>query len=198
VYRKRWGERILHRRQRESTRAEADFFRRGAQVSANLDSARTWRPMAWWNLLIADGHRVRTGHHGPGSSTLAGDGTFGFRGDGGAATLAVLNGPDGVAVGADGSLYVADGRNHRRAQSIGGGGNLDSRGKRDDRLITRGIFGDGDSGDRGRRGYTPIREECLWIGERFGARVRRLTPGGTMLTVQALAQPDSTATSARR
>jgi hypothetical protein len=40
--------------------------------------------------------------------TVAGNGTFGFSGDGGAATSAELDGPRGVTVDGDGNLVVAD------------------------------------------------------------------------------------------
>src|SRR5947207_1580688 len=44
---------------------------------------------------------------------MAGNGSFGFAGDGGAATSASLSGPAGVAVDAGGNLYIAAYSNHR-------------------------------------------------------------------------------------
>lgn len=46
-------------------------------------------------------------------TTIAGTGGSGFSGDGGAATAAELNWPDGLAVEADGTIYLADGANFR-------------------------------------------------------------------------------------
>jgi uncharacterized protein (TIGR03437 family) len=62
------------------------------------------------NLYIADtgNHRVRfVGRDGI-IRTIAGDGTAGFAGDGGAAHLARLNSPAAVAVDPQGRLYIAD------------------------------------------------------------------------------------------
>jgi sugar lactone lactonase YvrE len=53
-------------------------------------------------------------------SVVAGDGVQGFGGDGGAATSAELNAPQGVAVGSDGTLYIADTGN-QRVRAVRGG-----------------------------------------------------------------------------
>src|SRR3982751_909257 len=46
-------------------------------------------------------------------TNFAGTGTKGFSGDGGPATKAELNGPTGVAVAPDGSLFICDTANQR-------------------------------------------------------------------------------------
>ena len=66
-------------------------------------------------LYIADrsNHRIRRVDANGIITTVAGTGAYGFSGDGGPATLAQLNEPFGVALGPDGSLYIADTFNHR-------------------------------------------------------------------------------------
>jgi sugar lactone lactonase YvrE len=61
------------------------------------------------NLYIADynGNRIRKVSGGI-ITTVAGNGTSGFSGDGGPATGASLNGPSSVAVDSLGNLYIAD------------------------------------------------------------------------------------------
>jgi len=46
-------------------------------------------------------------------TTVAGTGAAGYSGDGGPATTAQLNRPFDVAIGPDGSLYIADQYNNR-------------------------------------------------------------------------------------
>jgi RHS repeat-associated protein len=67
------------------------------------------------SLFIAEPGSGRVRRVGPDGiiSTVAGNGLFGFSGDGGLATQTSLSEPRGIAVGSDGSLYIADGLNHR-------------------------------------------------------------------------------------
>jgi len=68
------------------------------------------------NVFIADtaNHRVRGIDKRTGIvTTIAGTGQLGFSGDGGPATLAALNSPQGLAVDRNDNLYIADTNNHR-------------------------------------------------------------------------------------
>jgi uncharacterized protein (TIGR03437 family) len=89
------------------------------------------------NLYIADGgnNRIRKVSASGIITTVAGNGSQGFAGDGGTATLARLNGAGSVAVDASGNLFVADtGDNPIRKISssgiittVAGGGNPPDR-----------------------------------------------------------------------
>jgi sugar lactone lactonase YvrE len=68
------------------------------------------------NIYIADSynHRIRMVTKSTGIiTTVAGDGTAGYKGDGGPATSAGLYYPFGVAVDASGNIYIADTSNYR-------------------------------------------------------------------------------------
>jgi sugar lactone lactonase YvrE len=66
------------------------------------------------NLYIADvaNARIRKISNGI-ITTVAGNGTYGFSGDGGPATSAALERPYGIAAGAAGTFYIADTGNNR-------------------------------------------------------------------------------------
>ena len=85
----------------------------GLAINAGLDPTAV-APDSNGGLYIADktNHVIRkVGANGI-ISTVAGIGSSGFSGDGGAATTARLNQPSGVAVDAVGNLFIADQRNH--------------------------------------------------------------------------------------
>jgi trimeric autotransporter adhesin len=68
------------------------------------------------NIYIADyyNHRIRLVTKSTGIiTTVAGDGIAGYTGDGGLATSAGLNYPQGVAVDASGNIYIVDTSNSR-------------------------------------------------------------------------------------
>jgi trimeric autotransporter adhesin len=68
------------------------------------------------NIYIADStnHRIRMVTKSTGLiTTVAGNGTIGFSGDGGLATSARLHNPRGVAIDASGNIYIADTYNNR-------------------------------------------------------------------------------------
>jgi sugar lactone lactonase YvrE len=86
----------------------------GPATSAQLNGPTGVAVDAASDLYIADtsNQRVRKVSNGV-ITTVVGNGTPGFSGDGGPAASAQLNGPTGVAVDAAGNLYVADSGNSR-------------------------------------------------------------------------------------
>ncbi len=85
--------------------ATAARFQRPVNVA--LDSSGS--------VLVADckDHRIRIIDSTGTITTLAGDGTPGFGGDGGPATQAQLQSPCSVVVGSDSNIYIADSDNRR-------------------------------------------------------------------------------------
>src|SRR2546426_7262181 len=88
----------------------------GAATIANLNSPASVAVDSSGNLYIADlgNSRIRKVAAATGIiTTVAGNGSYTFAGDGGAATSASLNSPQSVALDASGNLYIADEANHR-------------------------------------------------------------------------------------
>jgi len=86
----------------------------GAATSAELDDPQGLAVDSSGNVYIADSGnnviRKVTASSGL-ISTIAGNGTAGYTGDGGAATSAELNGPQALAFAPSGDLYISDSSN---------------------------------------------------------------------------------------
>ncbi|HLK65772.1 MAG TPA: BACON domain-containing carbohydrate-binding protein [Bryobacteraceae bacterium] len=93
----------------------------GPATSASLNVPVSVAVDALDNLYIADAanQRIRKVSQGL-ITTVAGNGTAGFSGDGGPATLASLKGLSDVAVDTAGSLYIAESGNNRIRKVAGG------------------------------------------------------------------------------
>lgn len=120
--------------------------------------------------------------YGP-SVIVAGGGSL-AHGDGGAATLALLNHPAGVSMDSLGNVYIADRDNHR-IRKIDTNGNIST------------VAGTGSAGNTGDGGpasgallnspesVTPDVFGNLFIADTGNHRVRMVTPGGLILPVNA-------------
>jgi NHL repeat len=123
-------------------------------------------------------------------STFAGNGTAGFSGDSGPATSAALNQPTGVAWLGDGSVLVADYRNHR-IRRISPGGVISTVAG----TGTAGFSGDGGPATSARLN-SPTDVEAtpdggFLIADLGNRRVRKVFPGGTIATVAGNGQEGS-------
>jgi sugar lactone lactonase YvrE len=145
-----------------------------------------------WSLAVDQGGNVyfstadRVYRVGPGGelSAVTGEGA-GFAGDGGPAAQALVNSPQGLAVGPDGTLYIADSRN-----------NL-VRAVRPDGTMTT-VAGNGvleDSGDGGAATDAGLHEPELVATDGDGnlsvttdrtARIRKIDTDGTISTATEL------------
>jgi NHL repeat len=88
----------------------------GPPTSAQLDTPKGLFVDSLGNIFVADTENSVIREVVAVTATIqtvAGNGTAGFTGDGGAATSAELNGPIGVAGDAAGNLYIADSENSR-------------------------------------------------------------------------------------
>ena len=136
------------------------------------------------NLYIADAGNMRVRMVTPAGviSTVAGNGTGGFSGDGGAATGAELLYPYGVVVDSSGNLYIADSENQRIRKVTAAGiiSTIAGNG-------TAGYSGDGGAATSAELNY-PSRVAAdssgnVYIADLYNNRVREVTPGGIISTV---------------
>ena len=156
----------------------------GAAVAAQLSGPRDMAPDGAGNLYIADthNHRIRKVDSAGVISTVAGNGTQGYGGDGGAATAAQLNLPFSVALDAAGNLYIAD-RGNERIRKVDSAGVIST------------VAGDGTccySGDGGAataarlgapRSVALDGSGNLYIADRGNHRIRKVDSAGVISTV---------------
>ncbi|MCC6475374.1 MAG: hypothetical protein IT514_16705, partial [Burkholderiales bacterium] len=135
-------------------------------------------------VYIADteNHRIRRVGTDGVISTVAGDGTAGFAGDGGPATAAKLRQPRGLLVERDGALVVVDTENHR-VRRIDANGTI--------RTIA-GPGAPGTSGDGGpavaallKSPMSIVRgaDAALYLADGSGYRIRRIGSDGNITKV---------------
>ena len=145
------------------------------------------------NLYISDNalNRVRRVTPAGIIQTVAGTGLDSFAGDNGLATSAAIHQPEGIALDAGGNLYIADFLNNRVRR-------VDGRG------IISTYAGNGTAASTGDGGQAvnaslngPVAvavdaQGNVFIAERFGNRVRRVTPSGAISTAAGNGQAAST------
>jgi len=156
----------------------------GAATEALLNAPRGVAVDAQGNIYIGDNRnqRIRKVDTNGIITTVAGNGIEGFSGDGGPATAARLRYPHGVAVDAQGNLYIADASNHRIRK-------VDASG-----IITT-VAGNGNaaySGDGGPApqaglnyplGMTLDMQGNLYLADAFNHRIRTVDQSGIITTV---------------
>lgn len=141
------------------------------------------------NLYIADyyNNAVRKVTASTGIiTTIAGNGSFGFSGDGGSATYAALNNPKGVAVAGDGSIYISDASNYRIREIAASGVISTIAGNGTSGPISNGQGTSTPLGVYGYRWYDSFVADAsgnLYFPDTLNNVIRKLTPGGVISTI---------------
>jgi sugar lactone lactonase YvrE len=142
------------------------------------------------NLYIADSLncRIRKVTSGGNISTIVGNGTLSYSGDGGLASQAQLNAPQGVAADAAGNLYVADTLNNvvRKVSPNGTIANFAGNGG-------VGSSGDGSAATsaqlHGPQGLAVDASGNVFIADTLNAKVRKVSASGIISTVAGSGTP---------
>jgi uncharacterized protein (TIGR03437 family) len=129
----------------------------GAPASAELDLPLGLTFDSSGNLYIADSvnQRIRKISGGV-ITTVAGNGTLGYSGDGAVATSAELNGPSSVAVDSSGNIYIADTTNHVVREVVTGTAATNAGVASGDIITIAGTNTGGYSGDGGLSGLAEL------------------------------------------
>lgn len=155
----------------------------GPAAAASLSTPTALAVDATGALLLCDtgNQRVRRVSSGV-IATIAGNGTQGFAGDGGPATAAELDGPQGVASASDGRVFVADSRNHR-IRVIDASGVINTLAG----TGVRGYSGDGSAATAAAlnlpRGLVLTSSGALVFADSDNRRIRAISPSGVIGTL---------------
>ncbi|MHB8718512.1 MAG: NHL repeat-containing protein [Candidatus Dormibacteria bacterium] len=138
-------------------------------------------------LYVADEYNQRVRAVSSLITTVSGNGTIAWGGDGGPATDAQLRGPADVALGGDGSMYIADAFNDRvRRVSPEGIVTTFAGNGLDPGVDPSGSIGDGGPATQAMlyspQGVAVGPDGSVYVAEMLGARVRRIAPDGTITT----------------
>jgi hypothetical protein len=163
----------------------------GAQLSSPSGVAITADGGVLFSDTITNRVRLISSYTGGTIKTVAGTGTAGFAGDGGAATSAQFDEPIGLAVLPDGSFVVADLFNHRvrRISSVTGGTITTVAGSGATGINAGAFTGDGGPGTAARLnnpwGISATASGAVLIADSGNARIRLLSnaAGGVITTV---------------
>ncbi len=165
------------------TTGQGDGGDGAAAIDAQLDEPGGVTALPDGDVLITDpaANRVRRVADGT-INAVAGTGTFGSTGDGGAATAARLAEPGAAAVMPDGSILVADtqGNRVRRIDATGtirtfAGGGSPATGNGDGGAATGARL-------RAPAGLAVANDGAVFIAEAGGHRIRRVGPEGVIST----------------
>jgi sugar lactone lactonase YvrE len=155
----------------------------GPATSARIFNAHGIAVDSSGNLYIADtdNWRIRKVSTSGIISTVAGKGTEGFSGDGGAATSAELY-PWGVALDPSGNLYIADGRNYR-VRKVSTSGIISTVAGNG----IKGFSGDGGPATSAELGFTVgvalDSAGNIYIADAGNNRIRKVSTSGIISTV---------------
>lgn len=156
----------------------------GAATSAQLGSYLHVAADAGRNVYVSDwnNHRIRKIALNGTISTVAGNGTKGFGGDGGPAVAAQLDSPNGIALDSAGNLYIADQFN-QRIRKVATDGTIST-------IAGNGSFnfsGDGGPATTASLGMPAAvafdADGNLYIAETGNQRIRKVAADGTISTV---------------
>jgi hypothetical protein len=156
----------------------------GPAINADMDNPTAVYADNTGHIYISDwgNSRLRIINSAGIISTLAGNGIYGFSGDGGPATAAEINGPMGIYADNFGNVYFADIGN-QRIRKINVNGIITT-------VAGNGVLGfSGDGGPATSAEFDDPAGICediwgsIYVADEFNNRVRKISPNGIISTI---------------